>query len=55
MSQCRLNAYGDQLAGVSPADTERWPVVERLIKHLGPALQNLQRLAAEGSQVTAAR
>jgi hypothetical protein len=46
MSQCRLNAYSDQLAGVSPADGERWPVVDRLRKHLGPALENLQRLAA---------
>jgi hypothetical protein len=50
MSQCRLNAHGDQLAGVSPADAERWPVVERLIKHLGPALKNLQRLAAKRSE-----
>jgi hypothetical protein len=50
MAQCRLNAYADQLAGVSPADTEPWPVVDRLRKHLGPALQNLQRLAAEPEQ-----
>jgi hypothetical protein len=49
MSQCRLNAYADQLAAVSQDDGERWPVVNRLRKHLGSALQNLQRLAAARS------
>lgn len=50
MAQCRLNAYADQLANVTPSDAERWPVVDRMRKHVVPAVQNLQRLAAARSE-----
>ena len=46
MTQCRLNAFGDLVANVTATDTERWSLLGRLRKSLGPAMLNLQRLAA---------
>ncbi len=46
LATCRLNAFAGQVASLRPDDLQRWQLLDRLRKNFGPALANLQRLAA---------
>ncbi|MDP1742036.1 NAD(P)-binding protein [Polaromonas sp.] len=44
---CRLDGFGKVIAAVSPDDTEKLAVLERMRAAAGPAMANLQKLAAQ--------
>ena len=51
---CRLDGFGRMIAAVRPQDSGRVAILERMRALTGPALQNLQQLAA-GAERTPAR
>jgi NAD(P)-binding Rossmann-like domain len=42
----RLDGFGKLMSGVDPADAEKQAIMARLKENMGPAMANLQRLAA---------
>ena len=49
LRNCRLNAFTDIIAQVSPEDEEKVAVLNRLGEWGPPAVENLKRLAAQAS------
>ena len=51
IAACRLDGFGKTISMVTPDDTQRMAVLERMLRHGPAAVQNLQRIAQQaGSQ-----